>query len=157
MRNYHTHILSFFVLSVALFSCKDCPCIKAQLKFDLIGFSDSEADTIILRRFDLNGNFNLLKDSFLLHNNRYTRLNDTLKLVAYTGDALLESNYNYEIFFPATGSLYRIFEINEPISYQNCGGIFATDKVACENVITSCNLNGVVTPVYFFNYFYIHK
>jgi len=157
MRNYYIYILSLIVLSVALHSCKECPCIKAQLKFDLIGFSDSEADTIILRRFDLNGNFNLLKDSFLLHNNRYTRFNDTLKLVAYTGDALLESNYNYEIFFPATGNLYRIFEINEAIAYQNCGGIFATDKVVCGNEIKSCNVNGVVTPVYFFHTIYIHK
>ena len=157
MRNYCVYILSLFILSVTFLSCKECPCSRAQLKFDLIGFSDSEADTIILRRFDLNGNFNLLKDSFLLNNNRYARFNDTLKLVAYTSDALLESNYNYEIFFPATGGLYRVFEINEAISYQDCGGIFATNKVGCLNDIKSCNVNGVVATIHPFNNIYIHK
>ena len=157
MRNHFTYIIFILLISSFLFSCKNCPCIKAQLKFDLIGFSDAEADTIILRRFDINGNFNMPKDSFVLDNNRYARFNDTLKLVAFSGNALLESDFNYELFLPAAGSLVRITEINEVKSFQNCGGIFATDKVACVNEIKSCKVNGLTVPIYHFNNLYIHK
>jgi len=151
--------VSIFFLSVLLIafpSCKECPCVPGSLRFDLIGFSDTEADTFIIKKFEANGNFNIKTDSFFIDHVRYRRSNDTLKLVAYPGTAVLEGRSDYEIFFPASNSLFRITEISEQKSTQNCG-LFSTTKVACVNPIRSFKMNGTLMNPYPFNDFYLRK
>jgi hypothetical protein len=145
------------VLVIALSSCKECPCAPGQLKFDLIGFSDAEADTFIIRKFEANGNFNIKQDTFLIDHVGTVRFQDTLKIVAYPGTALLPGGFDYEIFFPYSNSVFRITEINERMSTQRCGGLFATDKVGCANTITSIKLDGNIVNPWPFNDFYIRK
>ena len=152
-----TSLIFLFVFLLLFSSCKECPCSKAELKFDLVGFSDTEADSIVIRQFDRNGNFNTKRDSFLIDHAGFIRFVDTLKMVAFPGNALLESRFDYEIFFPASNSLYRITEINEQMSTQRCGGLFGVEKVGCINPINSFKLNGNLLIPHFPNDFYISK
>lgn len=131
--------------------------MPGELKFDLIGFSDAEADTFIIRKFEANGNFNVTRDTFLIDHVGTVRFQDTLKLVALPGNALLPGGFDYEIFFPGSNSVFRITEINEQMSTQRCGGLFATDKVGCVNTITSIKLDGAIVNPWPFNDFYIRK
>jgi len=151
-------IITFLPIFLIIFiSCKECPCTPAELRFDLIGFSNTEADTFIIREFEPNGNFSIKKATFLISNPAFARFNDTLRIVAVPGTSLLKSQFDYEIFFPGSNSLFRITEINEQRSTQNCGGIFSTDKVGCYNTIKSLKINGTVIDPWPFNSFYIHK
>ena len=150
-------IICLPVLLLSFFSCKECPCAPGELRFDLIGFSDAEADTFIIRKFEANGTFNVKQDTALIDHVGTVRFHDTLMLVAYPGTASLGRGIDYEIFFPASNSLYRITEIDERMSTQRCGGLFGTDKVGCVNTIRSLKLNGTIVDPYPFNEFYIRK
>ena len=155
MKKRHAYTISSVALLFVLYSCT-CPCIKADLRFELIGFSDTEADTIIIRKFEKNNSFNLLKDTVLIDNIQFARFGDTLFMTSYTSNVLLESFYDYELFFPQSQDNFRVAEIMEEASEQNCG-IFSANKVACVNQITSCKINNLVTPVNFPNKMYVRK
>ena len=131
-----SHIL-LIVFTLLIASCGDYPCSKAELQFGLIGFSDTETDTIILRRFTKDGT---PKDTFLLNNIQFQRNQDTLRMVAFPGSAILESDYNYEIFFPSAAKLIHITDIKEEQLYRNPPG-----KVGCMNSISGYTLNGQAT------------
>ena len=137
-------IFIFLALSAItlLFSCKEYQCSKADLRFGLIGFSDAEADTIILRRFDKT-NPATPKDTFLL-TERFNRRSDTLEMVAFSSNALMQSDYTYEIIIPQSGSLIRITEIAEE---QRSIRLGLTNKIGCINFIRSCKLNDQSTPI----------
>lgn len=132
--------ISLAALIVVAASCGEYACSKAELQFGLVGFSDTESDTIILRRFEKNGANSALKDTFLLTDIRFKRNLDTLRMVAFTGNALLQSDYNYEIFFPAAFKLITITDIKEEQLYIKPRG-----KVGCINRIISYALDGRTT------------
>lgn len=145
----HT-LLIVFTLLIA--SCDDYPCTKAELQFGLVGFSDTESDTIILRRFT-NGTSSTLKDTFLFANISFQRSLDTLKMVGFPGSALLQSDNNYEIFFPATAELISVTDIVEEQLYMKPRG-----NVYCINSIISYTLNGqITTNIVPFNITYFTK
>ena len=134
-------------------ACSDYPCTKADLQFGLVDFSDSESDTIIIRKF-VKGNFSSLQDSFSISHINFARSNDTLEMVAFPGTALLQSDYDYEIFFPETGKLIRVTEISEEQRYLKKKGIFSTTKEGCVNQITSYMQDGQIKTVSGFNQAY---
>lgn len=144
MRN--TYIFCFIIfVTVIIASCGEYPCAKSALHYSLIGFSDAESDTIILRRFTKNTLS--LKDTFFFDEGnplRFRRSNDTLSMVAISSTALLESNYDYQLFFPQAGKIFAISEIQEEQLYQKNTTIFNTKKVGCLNKITSCRVNGLL-------------
>jgi hypothetical protein len=142
-------------LTVASFSCSDYSCTKASLIFGLTGFSDTEADTIIIRRFEKNDNINV-KDSFLIDHISFNRNNDTLKMGAFPSTATLESDFNYELFFPETGKLIRITDIQEE-QLEKKRGLFNSSKVGCENRITSYKKDGQISTSIEYNLTYIPR
>ena len=130
------------VFVLAITACEK-QCIKANLRFGLVGFSDSEADTILIKRFAKN-DVTTARDSFLIENIGFQRNNDSLTMVSFPGEATLESDYNYEIFFPETGELITISNIQEDKETMT-KGLFNCTKEACINSITSCSVNGQFT------------
>ena len=144
------------ILMIAFCSCKKCPCSPGLVHYNFIGFTEAEADTFIVRKFEPNGSFNIKKDTFLINNVVYKRSNDTLNMVAYPGAATFESRSDYEIFFPASNSLYRITEINEQSTNQSCG-FLSTSKEGCINPINSLRINGTLMDLHPFRDFYIRK
>ena len=139
-------------------SCGKYPCGKASLQYALIGFTDAESDSLILRRFNKNGT--AVKDSFIFGANnpiRYWRQSDTLHMASFTSDALLESAYDYQLFFPLAGKIYTITEINETESFGN-KGLFSMDKTYCINPVSSYTVNGqTVNSLLHFNIIYLSK
>jgi hypothetical protein len=124
-----------------LVSCGNCPCIPADLNISFAGFSDAECDTLVLKKFRKGSNYNNQQDSILLTGIVFNRSNDTLKMVAFPGNAVLESRYDYQLEIPAINRQFRIGDINEIQEEQHCG-IFNTNKVACINSITSYKVDG---------------
>lgn len=139
-------IFPILIASIFFNSCGEYPCAKADLRYGLIGFTNAESDTIIIRRFTKNSL--VVKDSFFFDENnpiRFQRFADTLQMVAYTSDALLESNFDYQIFFPGAGKIFNIKDILETQSYGKGKSIFNTGGPSCINQIVSFNLDGVLS------------
>lgn len=144
------YLAIIFVLSVS--SCEK-ECIVARLHFGLVGFTDAEADTIILRRFTKND----LKDTFLFRQIEFTRSNDTLEMAGIPINSYLESNYNYEILFPESGKIFSITDIQEDQQTMT-KGLFNCTKEACLNKITGYKVNGQFsTSIINFDLIYLKK
>ena len=114
-------------------------CFKADLHFALVGFSDAEADTIIMKRFT-KGNNPVLQDSLLLSPIRYQRYGDTLQMTAYPGELNLDIDYNYELYFPGSPKVLMISDITEEQLRMK-----RNHKVGCGNRITGYKLDGQPT------------
>jgi hypothetical protein len=127
------------ILFLSVTSCEK-QCINAILRFGLVGFSDTEADTIILRRFTKNSSSNP-PDTFLLKQIQFSRRNDTLDMTGIPIESQFESNYNYELFFPEAGKLFTISDIRENKETMT-KGLFNCTKEACINTITGYTVNG---------------
>jgi len=147
------HLMIITFLTAILFSCSEYECTKADLRFGFIGFSEAEVNTIVVRRFDKTGNFNSPIDTVQLTNLYFNRRSDTLEMSGFPGNALLQSNFNYEIFIPNVNSLVRVTDIYEE---QRSVRLWFTDKRGCGNYINSCKLNGQVTAINY-NDVYLRK
>lgn len=145
-------ILTPVLFLFLLVACGDYPCAKASLSYRLIGFSDAETDTIVLRR--LQKNSMIVKDSLVFDPSNgiaFVRFADTLLMVAYPGNALMEGDHDYQLFFPGAGRTIHVTGITEKISYGKNPGPFNSNKVGCVNEITSCKVDGLLTTVFFPN------
>lgn len=142
-------------VSVIVISCSDYTCSKASLQFGLVGFSDSEADTIVVKSYTKNSS--TLVDSIPIYHINFNRASDTLKMAAFPGTALLESKFDYEIFFPEANKTIRVTEIEEEQLYLKKKGLFSTTKEGCENHIMAYRLNGQIKNVPQFNLTYFPR
>ena len=126
-------------------ACGRCSCTPSDgLYFNLVSFTDQEADTIVVRRFVKGSNFTQLADTLLVDENnlRFSRSNDTLSM-ASSGDgaAVLHPSYDHEMYFPAVSKTTRVSDMSEERASQPCGP-FTGGKVGCMNPIRSVNLDG---------------
>ena len=140
-------LLFIFCISIIFLffsSCYSYPCITGELRFGLIGFSDADADTMIIRRFEKKSIQQ--KDSFFINDNVYKRYADTLKIVASTSAVVLSPEYDYHIYFPGPDILLNISNITEEkVSVRKfIGGT----KEGCINRITGYTINDVRVNIF---------
>ena len=157
MYRYYS-ILIPVVIFILLASCGQHPCAKGDLHYHLIGFSDAEADTIILRRFPKNST--ILVDSFVFNETnpiRFVRVSDTLVMPFYITTGLLQSDYDYQLYFPGAARVISITSIQEEQTYGTRSG-FINTSAGCTNIIKGCTLDGIlVNAVVFPNAIYLRK
>jgi len=145
------------VLISLLLACKEYPCAKAFLNFRLVGFSEAEADTIILKRFTKNQSAPL--DSFIFDVNnpvRFIKFGDTLYPNQYPPTLLMQSDLDYELVLPGATRFFRITEIREEQVYTK-KDLFGSVS-DCVNQLTSLKVDGQpVTAIEFPNSVYLRK
>lgn len=158
MRYFCLILLS--ILSTALISsCGSYPCGPGELNFQLMGFTDHETDTIIIRRLKKNSQEIIGSTEYNPSNPvRFERIGDTLRLSAYPADILLKSTYDYEMIFPVAGRTFHIKAITEEVSYSKKKGLFGNTKEYCMNAITTCMVDGILNSTFKFpNTVYLTK
>lgn len=127
--------------------CRTEDCITGYLNIATINFSRQESDTFILRRYNVNTNFNLLVDTLLLARNVNTFYTDkgldtSFVIINESNPLRLTTGYDYELFFPATNTLRKISAISETKNQQK---ICATSNgKRCYNDIISYKVDGVL-------------
>ena len=130
-------ILCCFILSP---SCRrKCPCNPASAPIQLVSFLNSEIDTIIVRRFIKETNFQTLQDSVLLDNSNCSyivRGTDTLELATSNLIGRITSSFDYEVYIPSVNSLIKISDITEQLTEGNCG--------RCSNYFTMFLMDGQI-------------
>jgi len=135
-------VFVLFTLSFAV-SCGTYPCAQAEIKYQLLGFTDDETDTIIYRRFDRQTALLVDSTRFDPFNPiQFARFGDTLVMIIYRSDALLSPAYDYEIYFPGAGRTIRVHDITEEKAYGNNKGPFNTREPGCVNEVTSYAIDG---------------
>ena len=136
-------IIKIFLFAVLALMCScEYPCGRASDFIALVGFTRTESDTIIVRRFTKSTDFSIQKDSLLIDstNANLQRNGDTLIVLRGWGDnyATITSDFDYEIFLPGANVTYTLSDIKEPLQYGSRGG----GKVYCVNTISAYKLNG---------------
>jgi len=155
-----TLVLLLLFVWATLGSCGSYYCGDAEgLRITPVGFSSTEIEAIIVRRFIKGTGFNKFADSLQLDksNTGFEFSNDTATMYSLNPDNLLKSRYDYEIYFPAVNRLVKIADINEPHQKMK-GSLFSTEKTYCVNAILSFTQDGhVITMQSWRGEVYIHK
>ena len=108
-------LIVLFIIS----SCsKTCFCTDNKLSLGYVAFDGTETDTIILRRYDKNSNFNRLIDTIVItdQNTTFNNRQDTLTIHANAESTTLRSFYNYILYLPAlnrSDSIRGIYEARD--------------------------------------------
>ena len=147
-------LLSLLGIIFSISSCVKCPCIDYYIGPNFIGFNPSEVDTVIIRKYSKNNNFNTLIDTAFFDNKtsfQIQKSNDTISFPYSPGNFSIDKNYDWILFLP---SINRIFKISNIVSPQV--SLPCPNKIQCVNPINSLNIDGVIsTPSYFT--FYLKK
>jgi hypothetical protein len=137
------------VLSVVLVfaSCtKEYDCADLQIRPAFIGFSPTDIDTFVLRKFKPANNFQNLIDTFIVNygNNGYYQVsNDTTSVFVTDGKNGIKAGYDWQIFIPAKNKTVFVSEIvSEKKTGRRGYGIFSLDPgPGCTNDIFSAKLD----------------
>lgn len=143
-----------FIALIPLSSCKTTDCFKGFFSFNLIGFSDAEADKIVVKRYPKGQGFQTARDSTILEKS-FTRSNDTLNMANSTG-MFFVADFDYELLLSQNAPVIRITDLIEE-KKEIKHPFFSNVKVGCENPISVCKINGQPTSLVHFNNLYIRK
>ncbi|MFT3935641.1 MAG: hypothetical protein QM726_18580 [Chitinophagaceae bacterium] len=148
MRNKKTPVLLVVILIIALSSCYSYYCSPAPgLRISTIGFTPSEINKIVLLKYAKGSGFTNLVDTLLIDSSVavFTNAADTLNMSSVRSDALLQSAYDYVVYFPSNNITAQIAGIEEPQNKEK-RGLFSA-KNACVNIITSYQINGTTVRI----------
>ncbi len=154
--NFLKKLLTISSIAIGLIffnSCYNYPCTSGELHIGLKGFSDTEADTIIVRRFY--GNTPQLKDTFLVDHIGFKRNLDTLEMVATPGVVFPTIEFDYEFYFPEPARLFKISNITE--EQRSIKKKLGGTKEGCVNRITGYTLDGLPVNTTGFSRTYLKK
>ena len=137
--------LALILWLASMISCQNCLCVPSDgVRLGLVAFDPADIDTIVVRKFEKGSGFAKLIDTL-----QWDRMNvifyargDTLEMGEFIGGMLLESKFDYQVFFPALDRTYNMTEIDEPQAEGNC-----LARVKCENRVVSCKLDKSITHI----------
>jgi hypothetical protein len=126
--------------------CRTEKYMPGYLQLAVVNFSRQESDTIVIRQFKINTGFSQKIDSFLLargRNSAYTDFGpDTSFIVIFQSNPFdLTVGNDYELYFPATGTLKQISNITENMNEQKV--CLTTNGRLCYNDVISLRVDGM--------------
>jgi len=147
----------FMIAAIGTFcSCTSTPCASGSFHFGLVGFTQAEADTIVVRRYFIGNNFTNMADSFMLQPGLRAQ-QDTLEINSlHILSTYLIAGYDYQLIFPSAGRTIRLTDINEE-KREVKHSIFSNVKIGCENTISGMKADGVSLRPAGFNNFYFSR
>jgi hypothetical protein len=115
--------------SIVLNACCKAYCFDSELHMRFIHFDKEEIDTVVLVRYEPNGQFNHKLDS--TYEYLFTPQSDTMHFFVENADL----NSDFTIKVPATGNEYPLSDINTRSERCQCSG----DRI---KMVTSYKLHG---------------
>jgi hypothetical protein len=151
----HTFIFLLF-LTILNFSCKEYPCDTATMNINIHGFSKSDIDSVIIRKYAKSTNFSTLIQSTSIDSLEasysWVGVGDYLNIVPDFGNEYgLRSEFDYEIYIPRQNRIFKITEIvEEPKTGKET---ISMEKSRCMNNTKSYKVDGrlVSTPNTFYS------
>ena len=136
--------------SIALISCsKSYNCVDPGIKPTFVGFTMTELDSLVLRQYKPNTNFQTLLGISSYNNYRldYFQSNDTIRVFFSNPFVQIVPGYDWQLYIPSKNRIVSISNItsNHKTGYGNWG-IFKIDpgtgSLPCENDIFSYQVDG---------------
>jgi hypothetical protein len=142
-------IVCIVLLIVLLNSCSEVRiCTDTSILPVFIKFLPADIDTLVIRKYDLNANFQHPIDSSLViagYFGYYITNNDSTTVQLFSEKLKIENGFDWQIYIPAKNRFINISNIqSEKTTRKFYNSIFDTKKVyyTCENQIFSCQQNG---------------
>jgi len=138
----------FLIISILFFtSCgKTYQCPKDSLITTYISYTDSEIDTIILRRFKFGSNYGTRIDSTILtaSNCQFHKVSDTVTLFPIDENIRINDDYDWQVFNPFDQKTVSISNIKFQMQETKRGGLFRMDPANCVSYIISYNRDNTI-------------
>lgn len=124
------------------FDCSDVPIQPAFIDFQL-----AEIDTLIIRKFKPNDNFQILVDTAIVtYNDLYRTSNDTTKIIHYQLDEGIKAGFDWQLFIPALNKTVFVSNIMGNKKSGSCGYRAVGSACMCNNDLFSAKQdNQVIT------------
>ena len=115
-RNMKKTIIPLLILSVSLMGCPEHTCVNNSINTAFIGFSAADIDTIVLRAYQVNTNFQRLERTVVVINRNptiYTTLHDTTIVYVNSNDRgdSINPGFDWQIYIPAKQKTVSISNI----------------------------------------------
>src|SRR6476620_4333221 len=157
--NEMKNIITLAIISLNLLGCtKKVPCVDSDIKMAFIGFTESDLDTIVLRKFQPDDNYQHLIDTINIFydSSLYFRSNDTMFVSVYDPIRGIKAYSDWQIFIPGTTKTVLISAIVTEQMTTKCSTLGETLNCDCLNKIYSLkrdnifmdlsNLNPYINP-----------
>lgn len=140
-----------FAISISLIisSCtREFDCADTAIEPTFIGYQLSDVNNLVIRKYNINNNFQQAIDSFVRDNsNSQIQMNgDTIHCYIFGEKGRMVRGYEWEIYLPSPNRKIRISSINGEQVKGKCGkGLFSMDPVGCQcyNRVFSCAVDNV--------------
>ena len=139
-----TKVITIILLSFTLFpGCGRHPCASDYITPVFVGFSVSDIDTLVVRKYKQNDNFLHLVDTVVISASLYGYIasNDTTVVDVNTisGYTYITADFDWQIYIPAKNRTISVSNIVSMIKESSCY------RCTCINPITSFVQDGQLT------------
>jgi hypothetical protein len=126
-------IIVFASLLIIISGCnREYNCSNDTLKLSFIGYTKANVDTLIVKKYAANTNFQQLQDSMVITRDTsgISQNNDTISFGVNSPNNIIQFGSDWQVFVPA---IYKTVAISNIISPQQQGKCRTgnLDKVAC--------------------------
>jgi hypothetical protein len=138
-------IIPLLLLLVTFSACqKKISCSDPEISIGFIALPIEDIDTIVLRKFVANNNYQTLIDTIGIYRDinssiRVSASGDTAVITLYDRQRSLTPGFDWQIFNPATNNTYTISGIEKEDTERTCGTF--TTSCFCYDPVTSISVN----------------
>ncbi len=126
-------VIVLVCLLIIISSCnREYNCSNDTLKLTFIGYTKADVDTLVVKKYAANTNFQQLQDSMVikLDTSGIDQSNDTVNFGGNTPNNIIQFGSDWRVLIPSTNKTIAISNIVSPQQQGKCTtGYF--DKVAC--------------------------
>lgn len=126
-------IIVFVCVLIIASSCnREYNCSNDTLKLTFIGYTKANVDTLIIKKYAANTNFQQLQDSmmFILDTAGIIQSNDTISFGGNKPNNVIQFGSDWQVVVPSINKTVAISNIVSPQQQGKCGS-GNLDKVAC--------------------------
>ena len=139
-------IIVFVCLLIIISSCnREYNCSNDTLKLTFIGYTKADVDTLVVKKYAANTNFQQLQDSmvFILDTSGINQSNDTISFGGNTPNNIIQFGSDWQVLVPSINKTIDITNIVSPQEQGKCGtGYFSKVACVCYNSIQSLVQDG---------------
>lgn len=155
------NIIVILLISSSLSACnKTISCTDPQISISFISLPIDNIDTIVLRKFVANSNYQTLIDSIGIYRDINSSIRvfpggDTAIITLFNTDNGIAQGFDWQIFNPATNNTYTISEIEKEDTEIKCGAL--STNCFCSDEITRISVNNqnAIPNAYQFNVLFL--
>ena len=138
-------IAIILIVTFALLSCgKTVKCSDTPVEIAFISFPLHSIDTLVIKKFVQNSNFQNLIDTINLINANTVVVADTVYINRINSINILQRGFDWQIVVPASNRTFSISNIVYQEEIRNCGTF---ESCICFNKIISVKVNGQILTI----------